>query len=192
MSTMFPKTRSKCGLQLLSIGAVVFNHIWPFHVPTSVDGGGIRGLPPLTILKEILFRMQQEQNLPDIPRPCDIFDWPVVPVQEGRLSVNMFWPYYRLSARLIVIMLFRLQMTSDAIKAYTTFASYLAYGSYRSLLMGQNCNARIWITRFSIRSWWIALLNGFGLNGKLHSESRNPSKRETLEQRYLEVNQKGT
>jgi len=39
-----------------------------------LDGGGIRGLSPLIILKEMLFRMQQEQDLQDLPRPCDIFD----------------------------------------------------------------------------------------------------------------------
>ena len=38
------------------------------------DGGGIRGLSPLLILKEILYRLQQEKQLQDLPRPCDVFD----------------------------------------------------------------------------------------------------------------------
>ena len=75
--------------------------------------------------------------------------WLVVPVREGRLSVNIFWSHdaslhYELSARLIVIMLFRLQMTiDDAIKAYTTFASrvfaekkwFFQQGTFKSSLL---------------------------------------------------------
>jgi len=38
------------------------------------DGGGIRGLSPLLMLKEILYRIQQESQLEELPRPCDIFD----------------------------------------------------------------------------------------------------------------------
>jgi len=41
---------------------------------TVVDGGGIRGLSSLIILKEVLYRLQIRSNLDDIPRPCDLFD----------------------------------------------------------------------------------------------------------------------
>jgi len=41
---------------------------------TFKDGGGIRGLSVLLILREALYRMQQQQGLAEIPRPCDVFD----------------------------------------------------------------------------------------------------------------------
>ncbi len=39
-----------------------------------VDGGGIRGLSSLIILREVLYRIQTRGNLDVIPRPCDLFD----------------------------------------------------------------------------------------------------------------------
>jgi len=41
---------------------------------TFPDGGGIRGLSALLILRETFYRMQQQQGLAEIPRPCDVFD----------------------------------------------------------------------------------------------------------------------
>jgi len=41
---------------------------------TVADGGGIRGLSSLIILREVLYRMKTRGNLDDIPRPCDLFD----------------------------------------------------------------------------------------------------------------------
>ena len=38
------------------------------------DGGGIRGLSALLILREILHRVQYKQKLDQIPRACDLFD----------------------------------------------------------------------------------------------------------------------
>jgi len=65
--------------------------------------------------------MQQVYSLPQLPRPCDIFDlaggtstggW--VNKSPGNLQELMF-------VRIIIIMLFRLQMSiEDAIKAYAT------------------------------------------------------------------------
>ncbi|EPS38438.1 hypothetical protein H072_7827 [Dactylellina haptotyla CBS 200.50] len=40
----------------------------------SLDGGGIRGLSELVILKEILQRVKHDCKLADIPRPCEYFD----------------------------------------------------------------------------------------------------------------------
>jgi hypothetical protein len=40
----------------------------------STDGGGIRGLSELLILHEIMKRIQFDQNLAELPRPCDYFD----------------------------------------------------------------------------------------------------------------------
>ncbi|KAL1893258.1 hypothetical protein Cpir12675_004191 [Ceratocystis pirilliformis] len=40
----------------------------------SIDGGGIRGLSNLLILEKIMEGIQQEENLPGVPKPCDRFD----------------------------------------------------------------------------------------------------------------------
>jgi patatin-like phospholipase/acyl hydrolase len=41
---------------------------------TPLDGGGIRGLSELLILREIMSRIQHDEKLTDMPRPCDHFD----------------------------------------------------------------------------------------------------------------------
>ena len=65
------------GLRLLSIGTAILNEL-RLQLTLSLlwcsDGGGIRGLSPLLMLKEILYRIQQEKRLRVLPRPCDIFD----------------------------------------------------------------------------------------------------------------------
>jgi len=38
------------------------------------DGGGIRGLSELLILKEMMERIQFEESLPNVPLPCEYFD----------------------------------------------------------------------------------------------------------------------
>jgi len=75
------------------------------------------------MLREILSRIQQEEQLPDLPRPCDVFDL------AGGTSTGgyVFDDHSRKSGltvgSLIVIMLFRLQMSvDDAIKAYASLA----------------------------------------------------------------------
>ena len=40
----------------------------------STDGGGIRGLSELLILKEMMERIQYENKLKDLPLPCEYFD----------------------------------------------------------------------------------------------------------------------
>ena len=40
----------------------------------STDGGGIRGLSELLILKEIMARIQYKDGLTELPLPCDYFD----------------------------------------------------------------------------------------------------------------------
>ena len=75
------------------------------------------------MLKRILYRIQHAKQLSDLPRPCDVFDLAggtgtggyVVQVDIQVLSLIRLLP-----ARVIVIMLFRLQMSVDeAIHAYT-------------------------------------------------------------------------
>jgi len=62
-----------CGLRLLSIGEADFC-LSKRTLTRLTDGGGIRGLSALLILREILYRIKQIHSLPEIPRPCDVFD----------------------------------------------------------------------------------------------------------------------
>ena len=41
---------------------------------THSDGGGVRGLSALVILREMMERIQYQQQLDDTPLPCDYFD----------------------------------------------------------------------------------------------------------------------
>ncbi|KAL2885585.1 Vegetative incompatibility protein HET-E-1 [Ceratocystis lukuohia] len=69
----------------------------------SIDGGGVRGLSSLLILERIMERIQQLENLPEVPKPCDRFDL------IGGTGTG----------GIIAIMLERLQMNVDeSIKAY--------------------------------------------------------------------------
>ncbi|KAH7340857.1 acyl transferase/acyl hydrolase/lysophospholipase [Rhizoctonia solani] len=73
----------------------------------SLDGGGIRGLSSLLILKEIMGRVKRDEGLDQVPRPCDYFD-----IIGGTSTGG-----------LIAIMLGRLRMSvSDAIKAYVSLS----------------------------------------------------------------------
>lgn len=45
----------------------------PVHTDIP-DGGGIRGLSELLILREIMRRVQDEEDLPTEPIPADYFD----------------------------------------------------------------------------------------------------------------------
>jgi patatin-like phospholipase/acyl hydrolase len=41
---------------------------------TRTDGGGVRGLSALIILREMMKRIQYQQQLDETPLPCDYFD----------------------------------------------------------------------------------------------------------------------
>ncbi|CAE7168497.1 unnamed protein product [Rhizoctonia solani] len=76
----------------------------------SLDGGGIRGLSSLLILKEIMNRVKRDEGLDEVPRPCDYFD-----VIGGTSTGG-----------LIAIMLGRLRMSvSDAIRAYAQLSDQI-------------------------------------------------------------------
>ncbi|KIM72070.1 hypothetical protein PILCRDRAFT_43805, partial [Piloderma croceum F 1598] len=75
-----------------------------------LDGGGIRGLSELIVLREIMRRIQHDEGLPSVPRPCEYFDL------IGGTSTGGF----------IAIMLGRLGLTVDqAIDQYNQFAGHV-------------------------------------------------------------------
>ncbi|KAJ7808447.1 hypothetical protein B0H14DRAFT_2870134, partial [Mycena olivaceomarginata] len=39
----------------------------------ALDGGGIRGLSMLIILKHLMYKLKVAEDLPTIPHPCDYF-----------------------------------------------------------------------------------------------------------------------
>ncbi|KAI0008902.1 FabD/lysophospholipase-like protein [Xylariaceae sp. FL0662B] len=74
----------------------------------ALDGGGIRGICELRVLDEIMKRVQKEQNLTELPRPCDYFN-----LMAGTSTGG-----------LVAILLSRFKMTTrDAIAAYYDFSS---------------------------------------------------------------------
>lgn len=40
----------------------------------SLDGGGVKGMAILLILKRLFRTIQRDEHLPEMPRPCDYFD----------------------------------------------------------------------------------------------------------------------
>ncbi|KAL8701275.1 MAG: hypothetical protein Q9201_005000 [Fulgogasparrea decipioides] len=73
----------------------------------ALDGGGIRGVSILLILDEIMKRVQHDESLEHLPRPCDYFNL------IGGTSTG----------GLIALMLGRLQMTTkEALRTYNKLA----------------------------------------------------------------------
>jgi len=40
----------------------------------SLDGGGVKGMAILLILKRLFLTVQRNEQLPEMPRPCNYFD----------------------------------------------------------------------------------------------------------------------
>jgi patatin-like phospholipase/acyl hydrolase len=73
----------------------------------ALDGGGVRGIMGLVILRELMSRVQKRKNLPEMPRPADYFEL------AGGTSTGS----------IMGIMLFRLRMNvDDTIKEYDRIA----------------------------------------------------------------------
>jgi len=84
--TIMSSSGAKQPLKLLALGKRV--SFFPFHdvclLLPGTDGGGIRGLSELLIIREIMHRLMVEENvkresegqplLTSLPKPCDYFD----------------------------------------------------------------------------------------------------------------------
>lgn len=84
----------------------------------SLDGGGVRGLSALQILKQLM-----ETINPDAPpKPCEYFDM-IGGTSTGGLVLHCLKRSMTLTYRLMAIMLGRLQMTiEDCITAYVNLS----------------------------------------------------------------------
>ncbi|EUC66976.1 nephrocystin-3 protein [Rhizoctonia solani AG-3 Rhs1AP] len=63
---------------------------------STKDGGGVSGLSSLVILQELMKRVQTQLGLPDVPRPCEMFDLiagtgtgGIIAVLLGRLELRV-------------------------------------------------------------------------------------------------------
>jgi len=63
----------------------------------SLDGGGVRGLSSLVVLREIMEEVQRQAKLTETPRPCDYFDLiggtstgGLIAIMLGRLKMVRF------------------------------------------------------------------------------------------------------
>ena len=117
--------REPGGLRLLSLGACPNSHsiLGSFSFARS-DGGGIRGLSELLILKEIMERIGTQERREETPLPCDYFDLIGGTSTGGLVLVVMSSCPVNLSlSSLIALMLGRLGMSVDkAISCYGNLA----------------------------------------------------------------------
>jgi len=67
----------------------------------SLDGGGVRGLSSLLILREIMEEIQRQSGTPDTPLPCDYFDLiggtstgGLIAIMLGRLRMVVFFQVF--------------------------------------------------------------------------------------------------
>ncbi|KAM0543963.1 hypothetical protein ACHAPJ_012058 [Fusarium lateritium] len=107
----------------------------------SLDGGGVRGILGLVVLRELMLRVQKKKGLTEMPRPADYFEL------AGGTSTG----------GIMGIMLFRLRMTvDDTIAEYDRIAkqiftpkiggvniSWVPFSNYIN-----NSKAIIWSNRF--------------------------------------------
>jgi len=68
----------------------------------SLDGGGVRGLSSLVILREIMEEVQRQAKLKETPRPCDYFDLiggtstgGLIAIMLGRLKIVRGFKFFR-------------------------------------------------------------------------------------------------
>ncbi|KAH9207553.1 acyl transferase/acyl hydrolase/lysophospholipase, partial [Leptodontidium sp. 2 PMI_412] len=68
----------------------------------SLDGGGVKGMAILLILKRLFRTIQRDEHLPEMPRPCDYFD-----------LIGSTYTGGQVGSSIIAIMLGRLRMSID-------------------------------------------------------------------------------
>ncbi len=101
----------------------------------SLDGGGIRGLSVLLVLKELMTRLNQSLGSADIGviKPCRVFDL-IAGTGVGGYVVLLYSVVYTNGPRLIAIMLGRLEMDVDECISAFNRLMFLCFKSKSSLL----------------------------------------------------------
>lgn len=96
------------------------------HTTVPSDGGGIRGLSELHIIRKMMEQLKNQNNLESVPRPCEWFDMIAGSNTGGciaNLVSNTDYPLTRIGLRIIALFLGRLRMTADeATKAYNSLS----------------------------------------------------------------------
>lgn len=62
----------------------------------SLDGGGVRGLSSLHILKQLMERIAFEKKLDETPKPCEFFD-----MMGGTSTGGHVWSFWTATRMLI-------------------------------------------------------------------------------------------
>lgn len=79
------------------------DHVGPSPLDTnglcllSLDGGGVRGLSTLYIIKDIMGQLNRERNDGQRLKPCDVFD-----LIGGTSTGGYVWPHRFMRAVLII------------------------------------------------------------------------------------------
>jgi len=88
----------------------------------SIDGGGVKGYTSLLILQRIFRTLQDDNDLPEMPRPCEVFDL-IAGTSTGGL---------------IAVMLGRLHMTiEECIRQYETIGAKVFAKSISTSVFGK-------------------------------------------------------
>lgn len=79
-------------------------YVVPFASPALtehiIDGGGVRGLASLLILKRLMYRLKPSDDEYKLPKPCDVFDF-IVGTSTGGLIAIMLGRLVRFSKEYI-------------------------------------------------------------------------------------------
>jgi predicted acylesterase/phospholipase RssA len=136
-------------LRLLSLGLLALSCILYVKLKNT-DGGGIRGLSSLIILRRIMYTIEPTDDLYAIMKPCDYFDM-ICGTSTGGLvndvGVNKRYTYL---CRLIAIMLGRLHMgVQECIDEYSALARNIFQEKPLSFLYPKSVAAMLGTSRFS-------------------------------------------
>jgi hypothetical protein len=137
MESKSPEGMTILSLTLSSIALILADKKFAPRILT-LDGGGVRGLSSLMILRDIMEAVQGEVDTPEVPRPCDYFDLiggtstgGLIAIMLGRLGMVFLIAEIRLISRLCKNVL---RHISNFLKTYLNSIKYLAGGSLQAIM----------------------------------------------------------
>lgn len=136
----------------------------------SLDGGGVRGLSTLYILKSIMTRLNFERQKADPPKPpvkpCDVFDLIGGTSTGGYVEAKSRWPgrlVRLMQDRIIAIMLGRLEMGIDeCISAYIQLMGTVFEKKSRSMPLSFSGNVQARFDSKKLRNAIETVIKGTG------------------------------